>query len=430
MSSPSEKILPSAARPAGGGRGLLLLAFIVTALTLRSPLTAIAPIVNDLRAGLAIGSGTTGLLTSIPVLCFGVLTPLASLVIGRTSIETSVFMTLGGAAAGLVLRSSGGVGCALAGTLVLGASLTIGNIVSLMIIARDFPDRSRIVTGLYTSALNVGTMLSSAMTAPLAQWAGWRIALAGVVLLVIPAIGLWVAVIRLRPAPSAPRGRMAGGRTADGPPEKRARGPAAVSHSSHSLWRRPVAVLLMAAFAAHLTVYYSMTAWLPAYLMQATAMPSTTAGLVASLFQILALTGSFGVPALAGRIALSRLLCAVAICWMVTPPGFLFAPEAWPAWCVTGGIASGGGFTAIFMLIMAHARDLRDNLRMSALVQGGGYSLSSAGPLIIGGLHQASGGWTAGFLVLVVSAGILLACGIGAGRIGVGPSLGAGAPEA
>ncbi|MFX5903613.1 hypothetical protein ABTE48_19370, partial [Acinetobacter baumannii] len=72
----------------------------------------------------------------------------------------------------------GGVGGLFAGTLLIGTSLAIGNIASLMIIARDFPRQISSVTGIYTAALNIGTMLTGALTAPIATVTGWQPALA------------------------------------------------------------------------------------------------------------------------------------------------------------------------------------------------------------------------------------------------------------
>lgn len=390
------------------GGMLVLLALVILALLLRSPLTAVAPIVNDLRQGLAVGPVTIGLLTSIPILCFGLLTPLASWLIARTGIETSIFITLGGALLGLIVRSAGGVDLALSGTLILGAGLTVGNIVCLMVIARDFPSRARMVTGIYTSALNVGTMLTSAATAPLAALFGWRIALAAIALLTVPALGLWIAV-KARGTAGSDGHRMEAGRSG-APTERTASRRTPVS-------RRPIAWLLVVAFSTHLFVYYGITAWMPAYLIQAEAMTPATAGLVASIFQILALLGSFGAPALTPRQPLSRLLIVVGLCWIVTPLGLLMAPAAWPLWSVTGGFASGGGFTVVFMLIMNHAIDLQDNRRISAFVQGIGYALSSTGPLLVGSFNQISGGWAAGFLLLAVIAGVMTASGFAVLRI-------------
>lgn len=381
-----------------------LAALLVTALLLRSPLTAIAPVVGELRAGLGIGQGMAGLLTSIPVLCFGVLSPAASALVARTSVAAGLYMSLAGIVLGLVLRSSGGIGLALAGTLVIGGALTLGNIVSLLVIARDFQARASLATGLYASFINIGTMMTSAVTAPLAAAVGWRVAIAAVAVLAVPSAILWIVANRGRKARSGPAAASARIGTAP------------------AVWRRPLVWLLTLALVTHQFSYYGLTAWLPAYLTEAIAVSAARAGAIASVFQITGLLGAFGVPLVSGRIAPSRLLVGVSLCWAVTAFGLLVRPDAWIVWSVMSGIASGGGFTLIFLLIMRHAVDLDDNRRVSTLVQCVAYSLSSVAPLALGALHEAWSSWTPGFLVLTAAGlamtGAALAILRAAGRSG------------
>jgi CP family cyanate transporter-like MFS transporter len=243
---------------------------------------------------------------------------------------------------------------------------------------------------------------------------GWRIALAFWILLAILAGALWFLALLRRGKWAAKSRNSAGlGRPAPCPPAaSQAPTPAGPA------WRRPIAWLLVVAFGAHVFIYYGLTAWLPTYLMQTEGMAATTAGFAASTFQILSLLGSFGVPLLAAtrRISAATLLIGVAVIWFATPIGFLLAPNQWFLWSLLGGIASGGGFTAIFMLVMDHAGTLTDNRRMSSLVQGMGYALASGGPFVVGAMHQASGGWGMGFLLLAGVALLMVTTGIGVSR--------------
>ncbi len=382
-----------------------LCALVALALNLRSPLTAIPPVVGEIRAALDIGPAVAGLLTSIPVLCFGLLAPLASLIIARIGIERAIITTLTGAAVGLVARPYTGLGGMLGGTLLIGASLAIGNIVSLMVIARDFPDRRNVVTGLYTAALNVGTMLTGALTAPIAAVTGWRFALASWVWMAVAAILLWAWVEHMQ--------RAAGSAAPIGPlPWSGARLPA-----QSPLYRRPIVWALAGALTLHLFIYYGITAWLPAYLIEAAGMDATRAGLAASTFQVLSLLGSFGVPILARQVQLGRQMIVMGALWMSTPLWMLAAPHQWPLWALVGGIAQGGTFVVIFMLIMQHAASLDDNRRLSMVVQGVAYTFSSFGPIVVALAHEASGHWRAPFLLLAGLSLVLAAIGAAVGRI-------------
>jgi MFS transporter, CP family, cyanate transporter len=381
--------MSSGERPAGDP--LLLAALVALALNLRSPFTAVAPLLPEMQADLEINKTVAGLFTTIPVLCFGALAPAASRLIAATSVETAVLTTLFGALAGIAIRSAGGVTLALIGTVVIGASLTIGNIVALVIVARDFSRTRAAVTGWYTSALNVGPMLTAGLSQPIARVTGWKWSLATWSVLAAVALVLWEQVIRRRRKHAA-----------SGVPVENLVDSAPVVEVAHVL-RRPVVWLLIVAFAAHLLIYYGLAAWLPEYLRTAAALSPTVAGLAAALLQLFALAGTIGVPVVLARTALSQpsVLMGIGLAWVASTAGLLVAPGVWPAWCMLAGFASGGGITVMFMLVMTAAVSLDDNRGISAAVQGTGYLLAAAGPVVLGMLAERTGSWSPGFGLLI-----------------------------
>jgi CP family cyanate transporter-like MFS transporter len=330
---------------------LLLAGVLLVALNLRGPLVAIAPVVDDLRRDLDVGGGTIGLLTSIPVLCFGLAAPAASLLIARTGVHRAVLVSLAGVLAGTLLRSLGSPAAAIAGTVVLGLGITVGNIVVPVVIGRDFPAATNVVTAAYTAALNIGSTLTSAVTAPLADVIGWQGALAAWGLLIAVAAAVWTAALRRHVARAA-AAEEAG--TAPPPPPTVATG---------SVWRRPVAWGLTLAFAGQAFTYYGATAWLPTLLADENGMTRAEAGVSSAL------------------------------------------------WCCLAGVAQGGGITVVFIAIVRRARDLSENRRLSAMVQGGGYVVAATGPLVIGAVHDSTGGWTAPLLVILGSVVVMAVAG-------------------
>ncbi len=401
--SPESASPPGAVpRPAGSAAvspstlsWLPLIALLALGLNLRSPLTAIPPVITQMRAELGIDEATAGLLTSIPAFCFGVLTPLAALIVARRGVNTGVVICLVGAAIGLALRPFGGLTAMIGGTFLIGAALAIGNIMALILIARDFSGRSSLVTGLYTASLNIGTMITGALTAPLAAAIGWRMALASWV---------WLALLALLCHALAAR---------RAPPQYHV--PAAAGPTT-SVWRRPIMWLLSAGFALHLFVYYGLTAWLPTYLAEVAGMSAERAGAIASTFQLTSLIGSFGVPLLVRYFRLGQQLAGMGLLWVITVAGILNTPHGWLFWSFTGGVAQGGAFVVLFLLIMQSAGDLAENRRLSATAQGIGYTLSALGPIVVGALHGHFC-WTAGFSSLGVAALCLLICGVATNRL-------------
>src|SRR4028118_1199935 len=103
-------------------RGLLLvLAIVLLAANLRPALTGVAPLIGQIRADTGISNGVAGLLTTLPLLAFGVLSPIAPRVARRFGMERVLLASLFVLAAGILLRSAGAVATLFLGTVVLGA---------------------------------------------------------------------------------------------------------------------------------------------------------------------------------------------------------------------------------------------------------------------------------------------------------------------
>jgi hypothetical protein len=148
---------------------LLVVAIVVLALNLRGPIVAVSAVLEPIRADLGISASTAGLLTSLPVLCFGLATPLASALLGRAGLGRGVSISLIVLLLGIVVRSLDGLPAALAGTVLIGLAVTVANVAVPVVIGQDLPRWSGAVLGVYTAALNVGSMITLTFTVPIAD---------------------------------------------------------------------------------------------------------------------------------------------------------------------------------------------------------------------------------------------------------------------
>ncbi len=80
------------------------------------------------------------------------------------------------------------------------------------------------------------------------------------------------------------------------------------------------------------------------------------------------------------------------------------------------GVSQGSSLGLAIFFMVARAPDARLAASLSAFAQSAGYLVASAGPLEVGLLHTATGGWDIPAAVLLVLAGAALAAGILAGR--------------
>ncbi len=383
-------------------------AVLLVALNLRGAIAAVGPVLPELRSDLALSATTAGLLTALPVLCFAALAPAAAWVGRRLGTGAALLGSLVALAAGTALRVLDGASVLLAGTFVVGAAMTVGNVLLPVVVKGGFGPRAGAVTGLYTAALAAGAALTAALSAPVAELGGWRLGLAVWAPLPLLAAAVWMAVGRSTPG-------------ADGRPEPV---PAPPGSAALRVWRAPVAWAVSVVLALQSALYYALTTWLPSLLTEDLALTAGTAALAASAFQVLGIPGAVAVPALLGRWRSQvGLAIAVAAGWAVVPAGLLLWPAAWPAWVVIGGLAQGAGISLAFALVVLRSADDEVVRRVSGMSQLVGYSVGAAAPLAVGGLYAVTGGWGAPLLLLV---GVAVALGV-AGSVAGRPAVLGGA---
>ncbi|WP_218869377.1 CynX/NimT family MFS transporter [Microbacterium sp. AK009] len=406
-----------------------VIAGVLTAsLSLRGPIVSPTPVLRDIEADLGITGATAGLLTTAPVLMFALLTPLAAIFVRRTGAETALLVSLSGVLLGTVIRSVPDFGFMLAGMVVIGASITIGNVVIPVIIRRDVPpERVAVVTAAYTATMNVGSLLTSSLTAPLASLIGWSWALLAWSSITIAGIVLWgmhLARSR-RQGEDAERysGDLAPSRDDAGAASALDINPATITgplpvvasrRAERSMMRRPVTWLLVASFGLQSFLYYGLSTWMPAIASDELGVGPDAAGALASIYQGAGIAGAFVVPFLARWTP--RLVPPTVVCisWVVLGVGLLAAPELLALWLAIGAIGHAGGFVVIFSALVAVARSDSEAAGLSAFVQGGGYVVAAAGGPLFGLLHDLSGSWTPALVLVLALVGVYSAVLIGA----------------
>ena len=134
---------------------LVVLAVVVVGLNQRPAVVSVAPVLRDLRADTGLSSTMAGLLTTVPVLCFGAFAPVAPRLARRIGLETAVAASLVVLAAGIALRLLEPVALLYAGSLLAGAAIALANVLMPAYVKREFP-RPGTVMGVYSAALNLG----------------------------------------------------------------------------------------------------------------------------------------------------------------------------------------------------------------------------------------------------------------------------------
>lgn len=369
--------------------GVLLLAIVVVALNLRPTITSAPPLLPEIQSDLGLTSAVAGLLTTVPVLCLALFAPLAHRLAHRWGREATTLGAVALIAAGDALRVTGGAPLLFVGTAIAGAGIAMCGVTLPGVVKDLFPERVDTITGAYLVALMLGATIAPVLSVPFRHLAGsWQGSLSSWALPALAAGVLWIPVIR-RANEREPR-----------EPSRAARLP----------WRARGAWLLALFMSAQSALAYAYTAWLaPAY--HARGWSTGTTGLLLGLLHVAQLATTLVLPLLAARLHDRRPVVVGAVAMTVAGTVWLFAaPEAGP-WVATTvlGLGLGGGFSLGLVVLADYAADAGAATRLAAMVFLVCYSVAALAPVVVGALHDATGGFTTPFGLLIAVAGIELA---------------------
>jgi CP family cyanate transporter-like MFS transporter len=368
------------------------LAIVLVAANLRPAVVGMAPLLAAVQAGAGLSATAAGVLSALPVLCFGLLAPVAPLLARRVGIERALLIALVVLCLGFAVRS--GVSL-FVGTVLAGSAIAIGNVLLPSLVKRDFAARTGLMTGLYTMALAGGAALAAGVTVPVSRALGldWRGGLAMWGLFAVLALLCWLPQVRrsARPARSAaarPRG----------------------------LWRDPLAWQVTVYMGLQSLSFFAVTAWLPAVLA-ARGFDPAAAGWMLSLLSGAGIVGATVAPVLAARtrsqrgvVVIATALAAVGLFGLVAVPG----PEV--VWVVLLGIGQNAALGIALTLVGVRAPDAERAAQLSGMAQSVGYVVAAAGPFAMGLLHDLTGGWTVPLLMLLGLLAVQGVAGVLAGR--------------
>jgi CP family cyanate transporter-like MFS transporter len=351
-------------------------------LLLRPPLAAIGPLLGLIQKSMSLSTSELSLLTSVPVLCFGV---------GAfAGPKLQQKFGLGGSFAGILAlltiviatREWFGFGYLLVGTVAMGLGIAVSNVLFPALIRAEFSQNVPKMTAFYTTLLSGFSAVASAIAYPAALALGsWQLALA--VIAIPGALGLFTWLIALR-HPSA------------------AHEPTAQVGQSHGMWRHPLTWAIAAFFGLQSSNFYVLLNWLPTILVNQ-GMAETNAGAIVGLMSIVGVPVGMLITANLKRIRnLPVLIIAISA---VTSMGVL-GYSLGTAWVIPASILTGFGLSSSFPLSLAHIGMKGSNQAittgLSSVAQGVGYLVAAAAVYLAGLSYDLTGTWTVAITSMIV----------------------------
>lgn len=375
---------------------LLIAGILMIATTLRVTFTGAAPLLDAIRAEYGLTTAQTGMLTTLPLLAFALISPLAAGAARRFGMERSLFAAMVLICLGIALRSLPSALLLFTGTAIIGCGIALGNVLLPGIIKRDFARHVAKLTGAYSLTMGAAAALGSSVVVPLAQYgAGWHGAL--LMLMIFPLLALLLWLPRLRHG-----------------------APAALSNTgalhSRRIWRSWLAWQVTLFLGINSLIYYIVIGWLPSILI-AQGFSEAQAGSVHGILQLATAVPGLLVPLVLHRLKDQRgIAVVVALLCAVGSLGLWLMPEHATLWTLVFGFGSGATMILGLTFIGLRASTAHQAAALSGMAQSVGYLLAACGPPLMGKIHDASGDWHLPLLACAVLSVVMAVCGAFAGR--------------
>jgi MFS transporter, CP family, cyanate transporter len=356
-------------------------ALALVSLNMRTVFASLPPLLDDVRDDLGLSAAVAGLLTTGPVLCFGLFALAVPELVRRIRIELLIAFCAGLTALGAAARGAGGTAGLFAGTLLAGAAVAVAQTVVPILVRVRYPRHTGLLTGVFSAALTIGAALAAATAVPLSDvLGGWEPALAAYAIPAVCGLALWLVY--------------------GGSATIVTRGPPVGLSQSGRSWS--VAVF----FGLQSMAFYAGLTWLPS-ILRSYGYSDTAAGGLQAFGNAVQFVPALAVPLVAGRRESQTLLLVVLVAAASAGfAGLLAAPRAAAIWVGVVGLAQGGTLGLALVLPVLRGRGAHAVAGLTAMTLAVGYLIAAAGPSLVGLAHDLAGGWN---VVLVCLIAITLA---------------------
>ena len=363
---------------------LLILGLLLLGVCMRMPITSIPSVIKEIAQTFNVAPTSLGILTTIPLLCFGLLSSVVSATAQRIGNELTIAIAMVLMFIGSYLRIIS-FPLLMVGTILVGVAITCINVLLPAIITDKFPERIGSITGMYNTAMTLFAAIGAYAITPITHQSSWQTAVILISLIALISAIVWLPNLKYNEHATA-------GQQAD---------------KGTNMWKEVNAWWLLLFFGFQCFVFYSVVAWLPTIAMSA-GLSSDQASLIAGLLQLFALPFAFAVPVIAAKMTNRQpIMLAAGVSAMVGTVMMFFPVNSFAYFCVVA-LLLGAGSTTTFVLAMTlfglKTKSSADTRNLSGMVQSIGYLIAALGPVIVGNLNAQTHNWFARVAVILVAA--------------------------
>ncbi|MEH7254975.1 MFS transporter [Neobacillus niacini] len=395
------ELLDSKAKTKSFSIFIFITGIVLVAFNLRPAITSLGPLVGMIQKDVGLSHWSAGLLMSLPLVIFALLSPIVPKIANRLTNELTLLIGLSFLLIGILIRSIPMPFFLFTGTFLAGVGIAIGNVLLPAIVKDKFPEKFGLMTSVYSTSMGLVASLASGVSIPLAinlnlGWQGAQIVWA---IPAVVAILVWLLLHNNNKKETRVFQQNAGSNT------KR-------------LWRTPLAWQIAIFMGFQSFLFYVTISWLPE-ILHSQGMSMETAGWMLSLTQLVGLPASFFIPVLAGRTQSQVWIgFMLGMCSVLGYSGLLFG-SSYPILIVSItliGLGLGGAFPLALTYIGLRARNANQAAALSGMTQSTGYLLAAVGPLFIGYLYDIAHLWTIPIATLIFVSVIVMIFAMLSGR--------------
>lgn len=356
---------------------------ILIATNLRSPIVAIGPVTPEMMQSLSLSPSAMGLLTSIPLLCFGLGSAFMPRMAQKWGLERLLLLTVVFLSLGLFVRSLGDSYSLFGGSILVGLTITMANVLIPPFIRKYFPRRLELITAIYLTNINFFSAFAVGFAIRLGKIGGlgWRSSIGAWLVLSLLSLPVWIYIYRQR---------------------KKAKNANVKQAYSGKMWRSAMAWQIALFMGMQSILYYVLAAWLPTILRD-WGMAAEPAGWALFVVQITQVPALFIGSMLATRARWQKGLVWTASALMLG--GLLLLLFFKTRLFIPAGICLGVSIGLIFSMATVYfssrTHTVDDALELSGMSQTVGYLIAGCFPPIIGFLFDWSGHWQFPLIVLM-----------------------------
>lgn len=393
VSSTLSRMSPSKS----SSRWSLYFGIVLIGANLRAPITSLGPVLPDIQRTLHLGGFGAGVLNALPLFMFAVLSLVAPPLGKRYGLERILGWAILAIGIGTLVRSLDLPGGIWLGTVVLSTGIAFGNVLLPGMVKREFHDKAAGLIGLYAAAMAGVAGLASGLAVPISSLPGadWTWSIGCWAILALVTFMCWLPHWRAGPTPEM------------------------AAHSARttlSPWKHPIGWQVSLFFAMHSFVFYSLIDWYASY-ASAKGIGLKIAGGYLLIYQIVAIATNLGSAPIIRRSRDQKALGFVCgLLLLVGCAGLLWLPGLSLLWLVSAGLGAGIAMVTSLSLFGLRTHDHHQAAALSGMAQFIGYLGAAAGPLLIGLLHQVTGGWAGAMALLSVASVLVILFATLAGR--------------